>query len=63
MHAQSLQSCWTLCDPMDCDPPGSCLWDFFRQEYWSGLSFPPPGDLSDQESNLHLLHCRQILYR
>ena len=20
---------------------------FSRQEYWSGLSFPPPGDLSD----------------
>ena len=20
---------------------------FFRQEYWSGLPFPPPGDLSD----------------
>ena len=23
MHAQSLQSCQTLCDPMDCSPPGS----------------------------------------
>ena len=21
--------------------------EFFRQEYWSGLSFPPPGDLPD----------------
>ena len=20
---------------------------FFRQEYWSGVPFPPPGDLSD----------------
>jgi len=20
---------------------------FFRQEYWSGLPFPPPGDLTD----------------
>ena len=31
----------------------------FRQEYWSGLSFPPPGDLSDPEiepTSLHLLH-------
>jgi len=26
---------------------------FFRQEQWSG--FPPPGDLPDQGSNLHLL--------
>ena len=22
-----------------------CPWDFPRQAYWSGLSFPPPGDL------------------
>ena len=21
--------------------------EFFRQEYWSGLQFPPPGDLPD----------------
>ena len=34
-----------LCDPMDCSPPGSSLYGFFRQEYWSGLPFPPPGDL------------------
>ena len=23
MHAKSLQSCQTLCDPMDCSPPSS----------------------------------------
>ena len=34
------QSCSTLGDPMDCSPPGSS-----RQEYWSGLLCPPPGDL------------------
>ena len=46
MHAQSLQLCLTLCDPMDCSPPGSsvCV-GFSRQEYWSGLPFPSPGDL------------------
>ena len=22
-----------------------CPWRFSRQEYWSGLSYPPPGDL------------------
>ena len=28
MHAKSLQLCLTLCDPMDCSPPGSsCLWN------------------------------------
>ena len=25
MQAQSLQSCLTLCDPMDCSPPGSSV--------------------------------------
>ena len=29
--------------------------EFSRQEYWSGLPFPSPG-------NLGLLHCRQTLY-
>ena len=24
-----------------------CPWGFFRQEYWSGLPFPSPGDLPD----------------
>ena len=28
---------------------------FSRQEYWSGWAFPSPGNLLDQESNLHLL--------
>ena len=35
---------------------------FSRQEYRSGLPFPTPEDLSDQESNLDLLHCKQTLY-
>ena len=39
------QSCLTLCDPMDCRPPGSSVHGICRQEYWSGLQCPPPGDL------------------
>ena len=30
---------------MDCSPPSSLSMGFPRQEYWSGLLFPPPGDL------------------
>ena len=26
-----------------------CLWGFSRQEYWSGLPGPPPGDLPNTE--------------
>ena len=36
---------------------------FSRQECWSGLPFPPPGEICPlQGSNLDLLHWRQILY-
>jgi len=35
---------------------------FSRQEYWSGLPFPSPGDLFNPGIEPGLLHCRQILY-
>ena len=46
--AKSLQSCLTLCDPLDCSPvahqaPPSM--GFSRQEYWSELPFSSPEDL------------------
>ena len=41
------QLCPTLCDPMDCNPQGSSVHGISQQEYWSGLPFPPPGDLPD----------------
>ena len=40
------QSCPTHCNPVDytaLQPPLSV--EFSRQEYWSRLPFPPPGDL------------------
>jgi len=40
--AKSLQSCPTLCDPIDSSPPGSPVLGFSRQEHWSGLPFPSP---------------------
>ena len=36
---------------------------FSRQEHWSGLPCPPPGNLPDPEIepvSLRLLHCRQL---
>ena len=48
MHAGLLaQSCPTLCEPMDCSPPGFSVLGLSRQEYWSRLLFPSPGDLPD----------------
>ena len=42
-----VKSCPTLCDPMDCSPPGSSIHGIFKQEYWSRLPFPSPGTLPD----------------
>ena len=35
---------------MNCNPPGFSVLEFSRQEYWSGLPFPAPGDLPDPGS-------------
>ena len=45
--AKLLQSCLTLCDPMDYSPPGSSIHGISRQVNWSGLTFPSPGHLPD----------------
>ena len=37
VSAKLLQSCPTLCGPMDCSPPGSSVQGFSKQERWSGL--------------------------
>ena len=50
--SQLLATPWTVA----CQAPLSM--GLPRQEYWSGLAFPSPGDLP----NPGLLHCRWILY-
>ena len=44
--AQMLSCVW-LCDSMNCIPPGPSVHGISRQEYWSGVPFPSPGDLPD----------------
>ena len=39
------KSCLTLYDPMDWSLPASPVHGIPRQEYWSELPFPSPGDL------------------
>ena len=46
MHVKSLQLLLTLCDPMDHSQAPLSI-GLSRQEYWSGLLCPPPGDLPD----------------
>ena len=47
-ESEVTQSCPTLCDPVDSSlhqaPPSM---GFSRQEYWSGVPFPSPGNLPD----------------
>ena len=47
VHAKSLQSCLTLCDPRTIARQALLSMGFSRQEYWSGLPGSPPGDLSN----------------
>ena len=50
-------------DPMDCIAYQAPLsMGFSRQEYWSGLPFPSPGQLPTQGLNPGLPHCRQTLH-
>ena len=43
--AKWLQSCPTLCHTVDCSFQVPLSMGFSRQEYWTELPFPPPGDL------------------
>ena len=46
-RAKSLQSCLTLCDPVDRSLPGSSVHEILQARILSGLPCPPPGFLPD----------------
>ena len=46
-ESEVAQSCLTLCDPWTVAHQAPPSMGFSRQEYWSGLPFPSPGDLPD----------------
>ena len=45
MCVKSLESCLTLCDPMDCSPPGSSVRGILQARVLEWLPFPSPEDL------------------
>ena len=48
LHVCSVvQSCPTLCDPMDCSPPGSSVRRISQARALEWLPFPTPGDIPD----------------
>ena len=65
--AQLLQSCPTLCDPMDCSPPGSSVHgDSAGRNSGVGCHALLEGIFLTQGSNLRLLcllHCRQFIHQ
>ena len=46
-ESEVAQLCLTLCDPWTVAHHAPPSMGFSRQEYWSGLPFPSPGDLPD----------------
>ena len=63
VHAESLRSCLTLCNPMDCSPPGSSIYGILQARVleWVVISFSRGSSLT-QRSNPGLPHSRQMLY-
>ena len=47
MHAQLLSSVWHFVTPKTVPHQTSLSMGFSKEEYWSGLQFPPPGELPD----------------
>ena len=57
------KSCPTLETPWTVTHQAPLCMGFFRQEYWSGLPFPSPGDLSDPGVQSESPALQQILYQ
>ena len=57
------QSCATLCDIMDCSPPGSSVQGILQTKYWNGLSFSTisdfPGGASGKEPTYQFRRCKR----
>ena len=47
MHSKSLQSCLTLCNPIDYSSPDFSVHRILQARILEGLPCPPPGDLLD----------------
>ena len=58
--AQLLQSCLTLCDPMDCNPPGYSVHGILQARILEWVA--RGSSMGTNPCLLNLLHCRQILY-
>ena len=63
MHAKLLQSCLTLCDPIDCSPPGSSVHGISQARTLEWISFPFSKGSSPPRDQTQVSYCRWILYQ
>ena len=65
LHAKLFQSRLTLCNPMDCSPPGSLVHGILQAKVLEWVAMPSSrGIFPTQAWKLHLVSCidRQALY-
>ena len=66
MRAKSLQSCLTLCDPMDCSPPGSSVHRILQARILEWVAMPSSRGSSQRRDRIRvsLVFCigRRVLY-
>ena len=55
LHAKSLQLCLSLCNPIDCSPPGSSVHGILQARIWNGYHFLLQGIFLIQGLNSCLL--------
>ena len=47
VHAKSFHSCLTLCNTVDCSPPGSSVHGILQEKILEWVAIPFSGDLPD----------------
>ena len=66
VHAKSLQSCPTLCDPMGCSPPGSSVRGSLQASIlgWVAMPFSRESSLPRDRARISNISCidRRVLY-
>ena len=55
-ESEVAQSCPTVCDPVDCSPPGFSVHGILQARIRSGLPFPSPGESSRPRDQTQVSH-------
>ena len=62
VHAKSLQSCLTLCNPMDCSPPGSSVHGILQTRIRERVAMPFSRESSQPRGSKPKFLGRWVLY-